>query len=201
MQKAQTRIEGREPVERGEDDYAVIDESRIGRVYSQQLQAGLKWHWSLEVAPASPPNQGIADSLDEAKAALAKRYEKVKRRQALADKAPAHWRPNWLSKSLSRRLTEERFLELLDWWVEEGDPEEIAAYLALRLICDSRWTRIVDDASRSAHHQPRSLYDLGDHSMPDWPAPGVTRVLFGTLPPPRHVTARYLARSTPATKT
>ena len=144
MQKAQDRIERREPVERGEDNYAVIDETRIGRIYSQQLQTGLKWHWSLEVDPASPPNRGIADSLDEAKAALAKRYEKVKRHQALIDKAPAHLKPNWLSKSLSRRLTEERFLELLDWWVEEGDAEEIAAYLADRLICDSRWTRIVE---------------------------------------------------------
>ena len=56
MQKAQDRIERREPVERGEDDYAVIDETRIGRIYSKQLQTGLKWHWSLEVDPASPPN-------------------------------------------------------------------------------------------------------------------------------------------------
>jgi hypothetical protein len=144
MQEAQNRIEEREPVERGEDDYAVLDETRIGRIYSQLLQAGLKWHWSLEIAPASPPNQGIADTLDEAKMAFAKRYEKVKRRQALVDKAAAHWRPNWLSKSLSRRLTEERFLELLDWWVEEGDPEEIAAYLAHRMIYDSKWMHIVE---------------------------------------------------------
>jgi hypothetical protein len=144
MQKAQNRIERREPVERGEDDYAVIDETRIGRIYSQQLQTGLKWHWSLEVDPASPPNQGIADSLDEAKAALAKRHEKLKRHQALIDKAPAHWKPNWLSKSLSRRLTEERFLELLDWWIEEGDPEEIAAYLAHRMTYDCKWKRVVE---------------------------------------------------------
>ena len=145
MQEAQDRIEGQEPFERGEDDYAVIDETRIGRIYSQQLQPGLKWLWSLEIVGSPPhPNQGIADTLDEAKADLAKRYEEVKRRQALADKAPAHWRPNWLSKSLSRRLTEERFLELLDWWVEECDPEEIAAYLADRMIYDSRWTRIVE---------------------------------------------------------
>ena len=47
--------------------------------YSKQLQTGLKWHWSLEVDPASPPNQGIADSLDEAKAALVKRYDEIKR--------------------------------------------------------------------------------------------------------------------------
>jgi hypothetical protein len=143
MQKAQGCIQGREPFERGEDDYAVIDETRIGRIYSQQLPAGLKWGWSLEVAPALP-NQGIADTLDEAKVAFANRYEKVKRRQALVDKAPPHWRPNWLSKSLSRRLTEERFLELLDWWVEEGDPEEIAAYLAHRMTYNSKWTRIVE---------------------------------------------------------
>jgi hypothetical protein len=141
MQKAQDRIQGREPFERGEDDYAVIDETRIGRI--QQLQAAPKWRWSLEVAPA-PPNQGIADTLDEAKVAFAKRYEKVKRGQALVDKAPAHWRPNWLSKSLSRRLTEQRFLELLDWWAEEGDPEEIAAYLAHRMTYNSKWMRIVE---------------------------------------------------------
>ncbi len=79
MQEAQNRIERLEPVERGADDYAVIDEIKIGRIYSQQLQSGLKWHWSLDVAPVTPPNQGIADALEEAKAALAKRYEEVKR--------------------------------------------------------------------------------------------------------------------------
>jgi hypothetical protein len=78
MQEAQDRIEGQEPFERGADDYAVIEETRIGRIDSQQLQAGLKWHWSLKVAPASPPNQGIADTLAEAKAALAKQHGEVK---------------------------------------------------------------------------------------------------------------------------
>ena len=79
MQEAQNHIEGLEPFERGEDDYAVLVETRIGRIYSQQLQTGPKWHWSLEVALASPPNQGIAATLDEAKAALVKCYEEVKR--------------------------------------------------------------------------------------------------------------------------
>jgi hypothetical protein len=79
MQEAQDRIEGQEPFERGVDDYAVLVETHIGRIYSQQLQSGLKWHWSLEVAPASPPNQGITDTLDEAKGALVKRYKEVKR--------------------------------------------------------------------------------------------------------------------------
>jgi len=80
MQEAQNRIEGQEPFERGVDDYAVLVETHIGRIYSQQLQAGLKWHWSLEMAPTSPPNQGITDTLDEAKAALVKRYKEVKQR-------------------------------------------------------------------------------------------------------------------------
>jgi hypothetical protein len=79
MQEAQDRIERLEPVERGSDDYAVLVETRIGRIYSQQLQTGLKWHWSLEVAPALPPNQGIADTLEEAKVGLVKRYEEVRR--------------------------------------------------------------------------------------------------------------------------
>ncbi len=78
MQEAEDRIEGQEPFDRSEDDYAVIEETRIGRIHSQQLQAGLKWHWSLEIAPASPPNQGIADTLEEAKAALARQYGEVK---------------------------------------------------------------------------------------------------------------------------
>jgi hypothetical protein len=37
------------------------------------------WLWFLPTDPASPPNQGIADTLDEAKAALATRYEEVKK--------------------------------------------------------------------------------------------------------------------------
>src|SRR2546427_9104708 len=37
MQKAQDRIERWEPVERGEDDYAVIDETRIGRILQQAV--------------------------------------------------------------------------------------------------------------------------------------------------------------------
>src|SRR5260370_5506418 len=141
---AEDRVEGRQSLDWGEDDYAVVDETQIGRIFNQQMAAGPKWVWFLQVAPVSPPNEGVADTLDEAKAALAKRYEEVKRRQALVDKAPTHWMPNWLSKSLSRRLTEERLLELLDCWVEEGDPEEIAAYLADRMICDSKWTHIVE---------------------------------------------------------
>ncbi len=59
MQEAQNRIEGLEPFERGEDDYAVLVETRIGRIYNQQLQTGLKWHWSLEVALRHHRTKGL----------------------------------------------------------------------------------------------------------------------------------------------
>ena len=77
--RAQDRIEGREPVDTGEDDYAVVDETRIGRIYREPIHGELKWHWLLQTVPASPPNSGMADTLDEAKAALARRYGAVKR--------------------------------------------------------------------------------------------------------------------------
>jgi hypothetical protein len=71
--RAQDRIEGREPVDTGEDDYAVVDEARIGRIY----HGVMKWRWFLHSEPAPPPNSGIADTLDEAKAAFAKRYAEI----------------------------------------------------------------------------------------------------------------------------
>jgi hypothetical protein len=74
-QNAQDRIEGREPFGRKDDDYAVLDdETRIGRMYREQLPAGLKWRWFLHVMGAPSPNRGIADTLDEAKAAFAEAY-------------------------------------------------------------------------------------------------------------------------------
>ncbi len=77
-QSAEDRIEGQEPPpDWSEDDYAVVDETLVGRIYRQPVQDDLKWLWFLTV-PAPPPNQGIADTLEEAKAALAARYEQVK---------------------------------------------------------------------------------------------------------------------------
>jgi hypothetical protein len=84
-QRAQDRIKGRYSFDWGEDDYAVIDETQvvdemqIGRIYKERTPAGVKWLWSLQVARAPPPNKGIADTLDEAKSALAKRYQEIKR--------------------------------------------------------------------------------------------------------------------------
>jgi hypothetical protein len=43
------------------------------------VQGDIKWLWFLQTVPAPLPNQGIADTLEEAKAALASRYEQVKR--------------------------------------------------------------------------------------------------------------------------
>ena len=78
-QGAQERIEGQEPpLDWSEDDYAVVDETLIGRSYKLQVEGELKWLWFLQVVPAPAPNQGMADTLDEAKAALAKRYQVVK---------------------------------------------------------------------------------------------------------------------------
>jgi hypothetical protein len=75
-QRAQDRIEGREPLDWADDDYAVVDETMIGRIYRQ---GDPKWRWFLETAPAPSPNKGMADTLDGAKAALAERYDEVKR--------------------------------------------------------------------------------------------------------------------------
>ncbi len=78
-QSAQDRVEGREPLDWSEDDYAVVDETCIGRIYRHHVPAGWKWLWFLQTVPAPPPNNGVADTLDEAKAALAKRYAEVKK--------------------------------------------------------------------------------------------------------------------------
>jgi hypothetical protein len=43
------------------------------------VQGDLKWLWFLQSTPAPSPKQGIADTLEEAKAALAARYEEIKR--------------------------------------------------------------------------------------------------------------------------
>jgi hypothetical protein len=76
-QNAQDRIEGREPFGRNDTDYGVLhDEIRIGRMYLEQLPAGEKWCWFLQVMGAPPPNRGIADTLDEAKAAIAAAYKR-----------------------------------------------------------------------------------------------------------------------------
>jgi hypothetical protein len=79
-QRAQERIEGRQHViDWRPDDYAVVDgETRVGRIRSEKLPAGLKWCWFLQTAPVAPsPNSGSADTLEEAKAQFRACYEAV----------------------------------------------------------------------------------------------------------------------------
>ena len=81
-QHVEDRINGREPPpDWSEDDYAVVDETLVGRIYRQEVQGDIKWLWFLHTVHAPPPNEGIADTLEEARAALAARYEQVEREQ------------------------------------------------------------------------------------------------------------------------
>jgi len=83
---AQARIESWDLRNRSDDDYAVVDDMIVGRIYREMVIGKPRWRWFLQQIPEAgpgrpipPPNQGMADTLDEAKAAFAKRYEEVKR--------------------------------------------------------------------------------------------------------------------------
>lgn len=80
-QRHQELIEGRKPViDWKDDDYAVLDDgTRIGRIYRERLPAGERWRWFIQVMGAPPPNNGMRDTLDEAKAAIKAKYEAVRR--------------------------------------------------------------------------------------------------------------------------
>jgi hypothetical protein len=67
-------------------DYAVVEDRIVGRIYRDMILGKPKWRWFPQQIPEEgpgrpipPPNQGMADTLDEAKAAFAKRYEEVRR--------------------------------------------------------------------------------------------------------------------------
>ena len=54
-QNAQDRIEGRKPFGWKDTDYAVLDdETRVGRMYLEQLPEGAKWCWFLQMMGAPP---------------------------------------------------------------------------------------------------------------------------------------------------
>ena len=42
-QRAQARIEGREPVDSSEDDYVVVDETLTGRICGEPIHGEMKW--------------------------------------------------------------------------------------------------------------------------------------------------------------
>ena len=77
-QALQAQIDGREPLSSDPDDYAVLDDGRkVGRIVREKLPSGMMWVWFLQTAPvAPPPNNGICDTLDEAKAEFRARYER-----------------------------------------------------------------------------------------------------------------------------
>jgi hypothetical protein len=55
-----------------------VDSITVGRIYRELIHGEPKWLWFLQTDSATPPNSGVADSLDEAKAAFAKRYAEVR---------------------------------------------------------------------------------------------------------------------------
>ncbi len=74
-------IEGREPGPwSNDDDYAVVEGKLIGRIYRDRVPGGeTKWRWFLQSGPVVPqPNSGEADTLEEAKAVLAERYQQLR---------------------------------------------------------------------------------------------------------------------------
>jgi hypothetical protein len=82
---AQARIEGWDSSHWPDDDYAVVDDTIVGRICREMILGKPKWRWFLQQIPEAgpgraipPPNQGMADTLEEAQAAFKKRYEEVK---------------------------------------------------------------------------------------------------------------------------
>ena len=82
-QRAQDRIEGLEPLDWSEDDFAVVDETRIGRIYRELHPSAEKWCWFLNGEfVAIPPGiqaSGTADTLEQATAEIAAQYDKARR--------------------------------------------------------------------------------------------------------------------------
>lgn len=70
----------------GENDFVVIDgAAAVGRIYREMIHGEPRWMWFVQQIPEAgpggpipPPNQGMADSLDEAKAAFKARYQQLR---------------------------------------------------------------------------------------------------------------------------
>jgi hypothetical protein len=45
--RAQDRTECREPLDWDQNDYAVVDEARFGRIYMERIHGKMKRHWFL----------------------------------------------------------------------------------------------------------------------------------------------------------
>jgi hypothetical protein len=48
---AQARIEGWDPRNRSDDDYAVVDDMIVGRIYREMIIGKPKWRWFLQCIP------------------------------------------------------------------------------------------------------------------------------------------------------
>jgi hypothetical protein len=72
-------IMGRTASRPRDNDYVILDGAAlVGRIYLDTIHGGPKWRWFLQTVSATPPNQGMTDSLDEAKTAFKQRYGDVK---------------------------------------------------------------------------------------------------------------------------
>ena len=75
--REQARIEGLDAHGWSEDDYAVIDgQTRVGRISSELIHGRLSWLWFLQIE-AARPTQGMAATLEEAKADFERRYAEI----------------------------------------------------------------------------------------------------------------------------
>jgi hypothetical protein len=66
--------------EDAKDDYVILDDdSSVGRIHKDTTHES-RWCWSVNTSPypAPPPNNGLAQTLDEAKTAFKQRYEEMK---------------------------------------------------------------------------------------------------------------------------
>lgn len=72
----QARLEGIDAAGWSDDDYAVVvshdHDTRVGRIYMEHIHGRPMWRWVIDAAPS--PNQGVADSLEEAESDLKRRY-------------------------------------------------------------------------------------------------------------------------------
>jgi hypothetical protein len=77
-QYVQDRNEGREPGGYSVDDYAVVDGTRIGRIHREVHDGVPRWLWSFMIEPAEPANAGVTNTLEQARAAVSRRWEEIK---------------------------------------------------------------------------------------------------------------------------
>ena len=63
-----------------DDDYCVIENERVvGRFRAEVILGHPRWRWAINGVPYGlpPPHNGIANTLEDAKAAFKKRYEEI----------------------------------------------------------------------------------------------------------------------------